>query len=103
MDKSRTSSASLILAIALLIAFPSAVYIGSYLALVVPAGRGDGDRIYHYRSLKGTVQRDWARVAFYPLEQIDRKLRPVAWATGIELRGGSGPRKVLNLDGTFSG
>ncbi|QDU30980.1 hypothetical protein ETAA8_61330 [Anatilimnocola aggregata] len=60
------------------------LYVGSYLALVVPAGRipvvDDSihgiafGKVYHYR-----VDGDWAKFVYWPLEQIDRKVRPGAW------------------------
>jgi len=58
------------------------LYVGSYLALVTPEGaithtfQGNSVRIgwHHYR-VSGT----WIGNVFWPLEQIDRKVRPGAW------------------------
>lgn len=60
------------------------LYVGSYLALVLPGGRlpvadeSFGGIVYgmrcHYR-----VDGNWASFTFWPLEQIDRKLRPMQW------------------------
>jgi hypothetical protein len=76
----RESRAPLIVAIVLL-ALP-VLYVGSYLALVVPEGHfrndplreGLYDKWVHYRVMPGQAGR-----FFWPLEQIDRKLRPEAW------------------------
>ena len=78
MDKQ--SRAPLIIAVVLLLL--PVLYVGSYLALVMPEGyfRTDPRRagVYdirvHYRWLDPR-----AGVAFWPLEQIDRKLRAWAW------------------------
>ena len=82
MDKQ--SRAPLIIAVVLLLL--PVLYVGSYLALVMPEGyfRTDPRRagVYdirvHYRWLDPR-----AGVAFWPLEQIDRKLRPGAWKPRI--------------------
>ena len=71
--------APLILAIVLLLL--PVLYVGSYLALVVPGGRmvslGYRNSFYvHYR-----VDPEWPARVFWPLEQIDRKARPSAWMT----------------------
>jgi hypothetical protein len=73
-----------IIAVALLI-LPS-LYVGSYLALVIPKGKtvfvpANGTpylRIDHYRVGNET----WLPRLFWPLEQIDRKVRPGAWKRG---------------------
>ena len=63
------------------------LYVGSYLALVVPPGR------YVSRTVGSANNRpsteiffekyrfggEWARWFYWPLEQIDRKVRPRAW------------------------
>jgi hypothetical protein len=81
MDKQPQSRAPLIIAVVLLIL--PVLYVGSYFALVVPRGitiQFDAPigalnlRIVHYR-LAGTT----ASGIFWPLEQIDRKLRPRSW------------------------
>lgn len=61
------------------------LYVGSYFALVVPSGVGiymdDRTRIDPY--LGTSINYRWggatANTIFWPLEQIDRKLRPKAW------------------------
>ena len=81
MDKRRTSTAPLIIAIAVLIL--PLLYVGSYVALVKPRAAFESTmvqpgmrtvRFTHYRIGKGHV--DWF---FWPLEHIDRKMRPAAW------------------------
>jgi hypothetical protein len=82
--------ASLIVAIVLLLL--PVLYVGSYLALVVPAGiprQGIGavngvvvssiSHDNHYR-----MARDQAEWLFWPLEQIDRRVRPRAWRSAWE-------------------
>ena len=74
----------LILAIVLLLL--QVLYVGSYLALVEPKGRLVLKRtlIGNARFLNGRVEHyraggEWSPVVFWPLEQIDQKLRPRAW------------------------
>lgn len=61
------------------------LYVSSYLALVtpyrsieqlaIPPYTGEGLlRVVHYR-----IDDDWCEDFFWPLEQVDRRLRPVAW------------------------
>jgi hypothetical protein len=54
------------------------LYVGSYLALVVPDGfvRNDPfvDPVEHYR-----IGGQWGSRVFWPLEQIDREMRPGTW------------------------
>ena len=53
------------------------LYVGSYLALVVPEGivlKGGESRITHYRSGDRT-----ATAIFWPIEQVDRKVRWSDW------------------------
>jgi hypothetical protein len=78
MDKQRSSAAAVIAALLLLL---PALYVGSYMALVQPTTvffTGGGQRlslvIVNYR-LGGTI----AERAFWPLEQLDRLVRPSAW------------------------
>jgi hypothetical protein len=86
MNKSR-SAVPLIAAVLLLGLLP-VLYVGSYVALVVPEGtvkstpaRGGGMAIYHsedsYRVSESAP--GWAERLFWPMEQIDRKVRPDAW------------------------
>jgi hypothetical protein len=69
---------------ALLLLLP-VLYIGSYLALVAPNKGGVlimGGRKYvryPYRYFKETSAR-----VFYPLERIDRKLRPDTWNPSLD-------------------
>jgi hypothetical protein len=82
MEKRQTSYAALILA-AILLLLP-VLFVGSYLALVVPGVvRFSANRstvIYEPYRYGGT----WAVRFYWPLEQIDRKLRPEAWERGRE-------------------
>ncbi len=64
------------------------LYVGSYLALVVPSGipRELGVVFVHGHYMRNMTS-DFYRFAnahsakfFWPLEQIDRKLRPAAWS-----------------------
>jgi hypothetical protein len=78
--------ASIIAAVLLLIL--PVLYVGSYLALVIPQGKmpksslaasmfvsPDGIiKVSHYRILPS-----WSDRFFWPLEQIDRRVRPGAW------------------------
>lgn len=81
MEKRRTSAAPLFIAIAVLVL--PLLYVGSYVALVTPRARFESTiaqpgmrtvRLTHYRIGRGRV--DWF---FWPLEQIDRSVRPGAW------------------------
>ena len=76
MDKQRTSTAPLFVAIIALVVV-LLLYVGSYLALVnPPPDFAFGSRMpnSHYRA-----GGKWAERIFWPLEQIDRKVRPGAW------------------------
>jgi hypothetical protein len=81
MDKPR-SFAPIIAAVLLLL---PVLYMGSYLVLVKPGPRfGWGSAIYPtYRVADGFCTR-----LFWPLEQIDRKLRPAAWEPEVFFLGG---------------
>ena len=74
MQKSR-STAPIIAAVLLLV---PVLYVGSYFALVVPQGIYPvGDPFaptMYYRFGNGIAQR-----LYWPLERIDRRLRPKAW------------------------
>jgi hypothetical protein len=79
MDKQRQARAPLVIAIVLLLL--PLLYVGSYLALKKPFaitllgnGRNGTYVVADYR-----MGQRIASYAFYPLEQIDRKLRPSAW------------------------
>jgi hypothetical protein len=75
--------------ITLLVLLLPLLYVGSYLALVVPSGKlelvvtylGDepvqGFLVHRYR-----VGGEWLATAFMPLELIDRKVRPELWNPG---------------------
>ena len=65
---------------AVLMILPLVLYVGSYLALVEP-GPGfivtmNGKQVYSGPYRKGE---EWSDRVFWPLEQIDRRLRPAAW------------------------
>ena len=86
MDKPAQSRAPLIVAIVLLVL--PVLYVGSYLALVVPGGR-----VIFYavgpNTSRGELVRyrwgdEWPRQIFWPLEKIDRKLRPKAWTPDLD-------------------
>jgi hypothetical protein len=80
MDKQPQSRAPLIVAVVLLLL--PVLYVGSYLALVVPCGIPINDPFgprTHWRF--GAA---YAESLFWPLEQIDRKVRPGGVATGLE-------------------
>ena len=82
MDKQHYSRAPLIVAIVLL--FLPVLYVGSYLVLVDPGDfdkaidRGLEGRSMHYR-----MGGRWIGSFYWPLEQIDRKIRPKAWPPGL--------------------
>lgn len=65
--------------VAMLLALP-ALYVGSYLAMVQPGqpdidmGNGQSEAPPTYRFGDGLADR-----VFWPLEQIDQRLRPSAW------------------------
>jgi hypothetical protein len=79
----RRSAAPIIAAVLLLL---PVLYVGSYLALVTPQlrtmtvvhqtpyGQMDELRYTHYRIGEKTPE-----LVFWPLEQIDRRVRPAAW------------------------
>ena len=90
MDKLPQSRAPLNVAIVLLLL--PVLYVGTYLAIVDPPGHGHvpkvklGNRWFqgvgiwvHYRAMPEQAAR-----FFWPLEQIDRKVRPRAWNSGSE-------------------
>ena len=78
----RESRAPLIVAIVLLLL--PVLYVGSYLALVTPCVRivlnprimeGGSIHVYENYRVDGSIP----PLLFWPLEQIDRKVRPGAW------------------------
>ena len=75
----KQSVVPLIIAIVLLVL--PVLYVGSYLALVTPRGTfvEDWDRFGGVRSFSYRYGGDRTATIFWPLEQIDRKLRPKAW------------------------
>ena len=74
MYKQPQSRAPLIVAIVLLLL--PVLYVGSYLAMVTPGGGSVSDIRWpaHYR-----YSEYQAAVIYWPLEQIDRRMRPAAW------------------------
>jgi hypothetical protein len=64
------------------------LYVGSYLALVVPGHGGwraskGGELSYEFWSYR--VGGSYSERLFWPLEQIDRRLRPGVWRDRLEL------------------
>lgn len=76
-----TNRAPLIAAIVLLVL--PVPYVGIYLALVVPGGclniNGSLNMSATIHPPTYRVGGAWAKAAFWPLEQLDQKLRPKAW------------------------
>jgi hypothetical protein len=92
------SAGPLLIAVALLLCVP--VYFVSYVALVVPNGvevslpapAPPVWKINHYR-----LAPDQAAVVYWPLEQMDRRIRPAAWeASWIDI---DGPGSISSFDG----
>jgi hypothetical protein len=69
----KDSRAPLIVAIVLLLL--PVLYVGSYFALVVPPGKSGLIGRYGQYRVGGLL----AEFFFYPLEQIDHKVRPKTW------------------------
>ena len=75
----------LLLAIVLLLL--PILYIGSYLAFVVPSGVPQGEYYCRfekhdktiYASYRINTNTEFAEWFFWPLERLDRKLRPGSW------------------------
>jgi hypothetical protein len=64
------------LIVAIVLSLLPVLYVGSYLALVKPGGMHlPGFVFTHYRYGHRISER-----AFWPLEQIDRKVRPSVWS-----------------------
>jgi len=58
------------------------LYVGSYLALVRPGSYPEFSvsiSVTYEHDLKYRCCGKWAATIFWPLEQMDRKLRPEAW------------------------
>ncbi|WP_425615451.1 hypothetical protein NA78x_005371 [Anatilimnocola sp. NA78] len=68
------------LIVAILVLLVPLLYVGSYLALVVPGQEYTGGSGAVYRTSYYRYGGRWAERIFWPLEQIDRKVRPGAWA-----------------------
>ena len=91
----KESPPPLIIAIVLLLL--PVLYVGSYLALVVPEGRGYVESpgvvgpvyISHYR-----IGFSVPAIIFWPLEQIDRKVRPGIWGGLRDLNSDGIPRLI---------
>lgn len=62
------------LAVAIVLLVLPVLYLGNYFALVTPNTRLSSKGPEHYR-LRGRM---WSNV-FWPLEQVDRKVRPDEW------------------------
>ena len=76
-DHSRSGAVPLVLAIGLLL-LPM-FYVGSYLSLVQPKGR----RIYDRSGMRVTsyrIDNQLPNRIYWPLEKIDRKVRPKEWS-----------------------
>jgi hypothetical protein len=72
-----TRPAPIIAAVLLLL---PVLYVGSYLALVTPAGttvHPNDPKLYQVTYYR--VGGSWASVGFWPLEQLDRRMRPRSW------------------------
>jgi hypothetical protein len=76
-DHSRSGAGPLVLAIGLLLL--PLLYVGSYLSLVQPTGRRiydrSGMRVASYR-----IDNPMPGKIYWPLERIDRKVRPKDWS-----------------------
>lgn len=89
MEKQSQSRGPLIVAVVLLLLM---LYVGSYLALVVPRGsfalviEPDGQ---YWETRNYRCGESVSKSVFWPLEQIDRKLRPGEW------------RKAMRIEGAF--
>jgi hypothetical protein len=83
----RESRAPLIIGIGIVLLLLPVLYVGSYLAIVVPGGRWVEDRtdVSGIREQKYRFGDKIAEAVFWPLEQIDRKMRPDAWESSIPI------------------
>lgn len=97
----KDSRAPLIIAIVLLL-LP--VYVAIYLALVIPGGEIIVPRGVQLPFPHAGVTRKYklggyvSEFIFWPLEQIDRQLRPEKWEVHWELWGGYGSRQIRRDD-----
>lgn len=68
------------MAVIVLLILPVA-YVGSYFAIVVPGALIAQPTRYtpYVHPTNYRVGDEWSRAIFWPLEQLDRKLRPQAW------------------------
>lgn len=71
MEEERPSYVPVLIAVVLSLPI---VYSLAYFALVLPGGKWSGVKTEHYRLGSG-----YAEHAFWPLEQLDRRLRPRQW------------------------
>ena len=76
----------LIVAVMVLLLVLPALYVGSYVAMVRPGGVSAGIEVHHGMRMEMFVLsenyvllNDYARVFFWPLEQVDRRVRPKEW------------------------
>jgi hypothetical protein len=89
-----SSRGPLVIAIVLLLL--PVLYVGSYLALVIPGGihvlpngtvirSGEVSEADHYRMTFKTYRfgGNWSEFVFWPIEQADRSLRPTQWQAGF--------------------
>jgi hypothetical protein len=86
---------ALVTSVLLLLLLLSVMYVGSYLALVEPsghlgtiAGQGAGQgQTFPFWSHYRWGGNSFAPRLFWPLEQVDRKLRPAAWGPFFYTKG----------------
>lgn len=85
----------LFVAIALLLCVP--VYFVSYAALVIPSGvlASRPGRPFNWELDHYYLAPDQAAVFFWPLEQMDRRIRPKAWDAWVDMEG---PVSVTSVD-----
>jgi hypothetical protein len=95
----KTNRAPLILAIVLLLL--PVLYVGSYFALVVPGGwiRSEPGFTGVFRRVYYRWGVDSAHKVFWPLEQIDRKVRPRAWEPSVPVINATSPLQMMKVLG----
>lgn len=70
------------LVVAIFLLLLPVLYIGSYFALVLPAGMNPrGALPFHYRWGERKLE-----PVYFPIEQIDRRMRPLAWRPHSKIR-----------------
>ncbi len=74
----RKNFAPFIVALAILVV-PPVLYVGSYLALVTPGGVRIQEPAGYVRVTSYRIDNRLLGQAFWPLEKIDRKVRPGEW------------------------